>query len=621
MKKRGLHGARIFRDDTCHADEPTMLSRLLIRNFGLIDHLEWECLPGLNVLTGETGAGKSIIIDGLRFALGGRTRGSPLRDPTKPCLVEAVFELPTPPPAVADILGNEGRTLILRRQYLPDGRSRVRINGLAQPLSRLRAVGDHLIDFHGPHDHQLLLCEDGHIGLLDRLLDLHDLKKAYAARFETYSRLSDDLRNLKEAARSRLRDIEILTHQVRELEQVPLDDASWTAVEEDVRRLRNAERLYAGAASTLGWIEGTGTTDAHVVPASGAYPRPDAILPETGADEMIRRAFSPLKGLAGLDPDAAEFLERLEGIQESCERLAADLREYLEGLAFSPQEAAGIERLHDLYEDLRRKYGPSPAEVRDFLARSRERLRFLKDFEHNASDLTSRLAAAEQEVLSMAKRIRDIRRRGARRIEKAVERELRDLGIGHAAFEVRLSPCPPNASGADTVRFFISPNAGEPLKPLAEIVSSGEAARVMLALKRVLVEADPTPVLIFDEIDAQIGGRLGTVTGGKLKEIADRRQVLLVTHLPQIAAFGDAHFKVFKEVRDGRTLTNVRRLNEEERLEELAQMMTGGNPSPVARKHAAAIRAAVRGTAAPLHTPGVCRRTIDKESVFRISNL
>jgi DNA repair protein RecN (Recombination protein N) len=279
-------------------------------------------------------------------------------------------------------------------------------------------------------------------------------------------------------------------------------------------------------------------------------------------------------------------MESLEQVQLISDQLSSDLKDYAQGLAFDPREADAINAKKDLYDDIKKKYGPTLAEAKCFYDEIQKKYDLLVNLENNDLQLRKELKDAEKQITRVAQKITAQRKKAAGALKQTIEKELSELGIAKVKFEARISQGNFHKDGCDGVTFFINPNAGEELKPLAEIVSSGEAARVMLALKKALVKVDPIPVLIFDEIDAQIGGRLGAVTGKKLREISKHRQVILITHLPQIASFADVHFKVTKEVKKGRSLTAVARLNKEDRIKEMAKMMSGEKESQISVAHA-----------------------------------
>lgn len=545
-----------------------MLSQLLIKNFGLIDRVDLSFCSMLNILTGETGAGKSIIIDGLRFALGERLRSSQIRDTQTPCIVEAVFELKKELIAQHEILGElislDDCLLVIHREASADGRTRIKVNGSNVTVAQLKVIGNYLMDFHGPYDHQMLLAEDHHLEMLDRLVNFADAKADYEKVFKSYAAVNLKIHEIKALAVNRDREIDLLAHQIKELEQVPLDQQHYDELTQQQVRMSNTEKLVEAASSLLQLLEHE----------------------EIGIAENVRKAFPFCHILSQTDESAQVFEQHLVQTQENIDLLIGDLRDYLNSLDFEPGESESINKMYDIYDDIKRKYGPSLDEAKDFHSKISERYSLLTDLEHNTAELTHQLAQVKKQLTALAKKLSDVRQKAAGMLRQTIEQELHDLGIEHVKFDVRFEEVEFNKDGADKIVFYISPNAGEDLKPLAEIVSSGEAARLMLALKKALTKVDPIPVLVFDEIDAQIGGRLGTVTGQKLKELSADRQVLLITHLPQIAAFGEKHFKVTKLVRAGRTYTDVIELADADRVAELAQMMGGKKQSSLTMDHA-----------------------------------
>ena len=555
-----------------------MLTHLVIQNFGLIDRLTIEFSGHLNILTGETGAGKSIIIDALRYVLGERLESSLVRDPKLPCLVQASFEINNKElhdhPLFADFLSGGESELIIERVYQPDGRSKIKINGLALTLGQLREIGNHLIDFHGAHDHQMLLQETQHIIMLDKLVKWDNLKTEYAESFGTYSHLLKELEELSGLAKTNQRDFELIKHQIDDLERVPLEDSEYEKTEQEQSRINNVERLRTSAEQILEIFEDE----------------------ENGIEGMLRKSFGPLKTLNQLDESTTPLSETLTAVQDNAQDFINTLRGYADSLSFDSEAAQTVNTRYDAYQDIKRKYGPALTDAKNFYVEIKQKFDKLNNFEHNDSELRKKIDEQKKEIVKIAQKITKKRQAAAAELKNTIEKELKELGINHVEFEVRLEKAELNRDGQEKVVFYISPNAGEELKPLAQIVSSGEAARVMLALKKALINVDTIPVLIFDEIDAQIGGRLGTVTGKKLKELSQTRQVLLITHLPQIASFADTHLKIFKSVKAGRATTQINQLDEEGRVKEIAEMMSGQSKSDISISHAEDMLATARKT-------------------------
>jgi len=554
-----------------------MLSQLNIENFGLIEKVNIDFSEKLNILTGSTGAGKSIIIGGLRFALGEKIKPSQIRDNKKPCIIEAVFELRNSQlrkkEIFNDFISNDESTLIINRQLLADGRSKIKINGFSVTIAQLKILGNHLVDLHGPHDHQMLFSEESHINFLDQLVDFKNDQNEYEKTYQQYTLLKTQLDDLENMSHSKDRDLDLLEHQTKELSQVALDEKAYEEVCKNQTKINNAEKLHECAASLIQLFEND----------------------EIGVSDTIHKAFSSMRTLVQIDDKTSPLEEHLNNIQENSTELLTELKDYLSSLSFEPGEAHDINQKYDLYENIKRKYGPSIKDAHEFYLQAKEKYDLLSNMEHNDAELKKELHKKEVLLKNSAKKLTSAREKTSKDLRKTIEKELKSLGIEHVTFEARISTVDLHARGKDKVIFYISPNAGEDLKPLAEIASSGEAARVMLALKKALTKVDPIPVLIFDEIDAQIGGRLGTIIGTKLKELSGDRQIILITHLPQIASFADSHFKVTKEIVGGRTITNVIPLDSKTQVEELSEMMSGEKKSNVSVSHAKNMLASARG--------------------------
>ncbi|MBF0505071.1 MAG: DNA repair protein RecN [Candidatus Omnitrophica bacterium] len=544
-----------------------MLETLTIKNFGIIEQTTMEFSRGLNILTGETGAGKSILIDALRFALGERFHTSYLRTGAESCTVEAVFSLN---PSFLQTLPywedfkNDDHSLVIQRTVTADGRNKARLNGLTIPITQLKEIGALVIDFHGPNDHQQLLAEDQHLSIIDALTGSNIVSNDYSTIFKQYLSIKCQLTALQELALSRERDIGLLSHQIKELEQVALTEDELTEIELDRIKINNAEKLYTHITQAMAILEND----------------------EVSLESLLSKAFKPLQHLSDIDEKASVFLNSLSVIQENASSLISDLRNYADSLNFDPGFALSVNSRYDAYVEIKRKYGPTLTDAKKYYDEIKTKFALLNDFEHNEEDLKTNLKDKETALNKLAKTITQQRKKTAELLKATIEKELKELAFKSISFEARIDKAPLSLTGADNIVFFISTNIGEELKPLADIVSSGEAARLMLAIKRALMKVDPVPVLIFDEVDAQIGGRLGTVIGTKLKEVSQHRQVILITHLPQIAAFANSHFKISKTTNKGRTITIVEPLEPNERINELAHMMSGEAMTAVSIKHA-----------------------------------
>ena len=543
-----------------------MLTQLHIKNFALIDDLTLEFSGQMNVLTGETGAGKSILIDAIRFVLGERMDGLRAEASDKPCQVEAAFELREDllkaQPALEPYRAEEG-LLILRREF-SQGKTRAWINNRLVPLAVLKETGTSLIDIHGQYDHQRLLDSTSHLDILDRLAKVDALKEDYRTLYVQYAQLRKEQEELAGLEEHKERELDVLKYQVDEIERAEIADLQEEELELERMRLANAEKLAEIVTHAL------------------------AVLDEndTNADGFLSEAVRDLKGLVKFDSSVEKIKVDCEGVQYSLQETVRVLRDYREKLTFDPDRLRELEKKADLLEHLKRKYGGTHAKVLEFYREAKAKYDKLIDMDMTKSDLQKEIRDLEPKLREVALKFSEKRKKAGVSLKKIIESELKDLQIAHAEFEVRVEKADFSEAGMDRVEFLARMNPGQPMLAIAKIISGGEASRVMLAMKKALMEVDPVPVLIFDEIDTNIGGRLGHVTGQKLKSISGQRQVLLVTHLPQIASFADRHIKVTKSVQKGRTRVQYEVLEGEAKVRELAQMMSGQQESEISRRHA-----------------------------------
>ncbi len=570
-----------------------MLVELHIRDFAIIEELHLTFPPGFTVLTGETGAGKSIIVDALELALGGRADGSLIRAGADRALIEATFRLnPAHRSRLAPLLereGLEGDTpdlLLLGREVRATGRSIPRVNGRAVTLALLREVSESLVDIHGQSEHLSLLRVREHVNLLDRYGGLGEQRARVAALVRRIRAVRRELAHLIQDEQELAHRADLLRFQIDEIQAAGLRPDEEEELQEERLRLANAEQLTALVAESLRILD-----------------EGEDGLPSLA--ELLGNALRALEGLARVDSSQAPLVQTAEAIGYRVEELVDGLREYRERIEYNPARLQEVEERLALIRRLERKYGPTIAEV---LAYSERAVQELDSIVHSG-ERVAELQAEEERLLgdlgAAALELSRRRQEAARQMAAGIERELDDLRMAGARFEVAFGHKEAadgvpvagkgrlafDGTGIDRVEFLISPNPGEPPKPLVKIASGGETARLMLALKTVLSRADETETLVFDEIDQGIGGRIGATVGRKLWELTDasqdgvRHQVLCVTHLPQLAAFGDAHFRVEKRVQGGRTTTQVHRLTGDARVEELAQML-GGSGEAVRRSAA-----------------------------------
>jgi len=552
-----------------------LLTYLTIRNFAIIDQLELSPSTGFNALTGETGAGKSIIIDAVSTLLGGRAETDQIRDGTEQAFIEGVF---SPPQALYEesvlpllqehgLADHDRETLILTREINRGGRNICRVNGRLVTLGVLRQIGQRLVDIHNQGEHLSLLRVRQHIDFLDKYAGLQSPRAEIAARVhqlhETRSQLGSLLKDERELARR----MDLLKYQVQEIDAAKLQVGEEEELAAQHKILANAEKLIT-------------QTDLLYNTLAESEDVRGSVL------DLVGEVTAGLARLAELDPGLEEQHKTVEAITYQLQEAAGALRSYREGIDYDPARLRQVEERLDLIHDLQRKYGDSIEEILAFAVSAGEELDGLAHSEERIEELQDRERLLLGEIAHLASQLSQARQLAADSLAQGIEAELRELGMEKARFAVSITQREMDdgvqvdgkryafdSTGIDQVEFMISPNVGEPLKPLSRIASGGETARLMLAVKTVLSRADDVPVLIFDEIDAGLGGRAGAVIGRKLWALARNHQVLCVTHLPQIAAFGDTHYRVAKEVHSGRTTTSVDRLEPDGSIEELAQML------------------------------------------------
>ena len=551
-----------------------MLTELHIQNFAIIDKLDLRFGPGLIILTGETGAGKSIILDAVVMLIGGKADTTFIRADSDAAFVEGVFQLRGPEKeAVHSILQREElmddpNYVVLTREVRREGRNVARVNGRTVNVSMLKELGALLVDIHGQAEHLSLLDSRAHLGLLDRYAEVARPLSDYRQTYHTLLNLRRELNELRKAQADADRRLEMLTCQAEEIEAAHLKPGEDEELRHERDRLANAESLARNAQEALAVLE------------EGS--------PETpAATDLIGQAAQSLAALAKLDSAQNELANQGEVLLDTISDVIHSLRDYLEEIEFNPKRLDEVEERLDLIHSLKRKYGGSIPAVIASGTEARKQLETIT----NAAERIEELELEESKLLEkLAKQgsvLNENRKSAAIALGRGIESELDDLRMAAARFSVDFQTKPdPNGAplqngtriafdqnGFDRVEFLIAPNPGEGLKPLVKIASGGETSRLMLGLKNVLARADEVPSLIFDEIDQGIGGRVGMVVGQKLWNLSRMHQVFCVTHLPQLAAFGDEHYQVQKLIQGNRTLTRVERLDGEPRLLELSQML------------------------------------------------
>lgn len=551
-----------------------MLQSLYLENIALIEKLGIELFPGFNVLTGETGAGKSIIIDAVNFVLGERTSRDLIRNGAARAKVEAVFNLNEGDAAFAalDALGIEydGNELILSRELSAAGRNACRVNGTLVPVASLKSVSDTLVDIHGQHEHQALLDAENHISYLDAYCHAESLP--IIEKIDVIvSRRSELMlkRNSGFASeREREREMDMLRYQIEEIASANLEAGEEERLNAEKTVLLNAERIR------------TALETAHMA-LSGAE--------EGSALSAIDTARRSMRDIAALNKDYEALGDKIEELYYAAEDISFVLRDTSENVESDMQRLEEIEQRLKLISDLKRKYGRTVEDVIDFGKDAETKLNELENAEALAAELDAKLDKLKAEYNVAADELSKVRRAAGDRLKRDVLNELKDLGMAKAMFDVALSDASggePRKGGRETAEFMLSANPGEPLKPLERVASGGELSRIMLCFKSIFADNDRVPTLIFDEIDTGISGRTAAVVGEKMLGIAKKHQVICVTHLAQIAALAEAHLMVRKYDDGKNTFVETRQLNEEEKVQRIAQMMDGESDSPSALTHA-----------------------------------
>jgi len=571
-----------------------MLEELRIQNFAIIDQLELGFAPGLNVITGETGAGKSIIIDAVELLLGGRADPGFVRAGAEKSAIEGVFALRgfsrgmvLPILMREELLADGGEDYVsLYREVRSTGRSVARINGVTVTLDVLREVGAALVDIHGQSEHLSLLNSRFHLDLIDRYAELMGVREAMAKVVADLTEIRREMHVLQADKQALERRLDQLRHEIDEIDTAEIELTEEDDLRAERLRLSNSEHLatYAAQAVTLLSAEG-------------------ADLPAVDRLQQIAQALSKL---AAIDSSLAEWADIAEGMAVQAQDMAIELADYAEAVEYNPNRLNHIEERLELFSKLKRRYGGTLQAVLAYAEKARDELDALENSDERLEILRTQEYALLVRVGELGAKISNHRQIASKRLAKAVMRELADLRMERAQFEVGITQTDApdgcyvgerrlafDSTGIDTVEMLLAANPGEPLRPLAKVASGGEAARIMLALKRVLTAADHTPTLIFDEVDQGIGGRIGTVVGEKLWTLTHGHQVLVVTHLPQLAGFADKHYHVKKVASGDRTTTQVIALDDENaRVSELAEML--GSVSESGRQSARDLLAEAR---------------------------
>jgi len=541
---------------------PAVLNLLRIKNLALVEELEWQIAPGFIAITGETGAGKSIIIGALQLLLGERADKSLIRTGADLCTVEAIFagkELQQLDTQLVEA-GIEpcGDDLILKRTLSASGTNRQFINGSPTTLSILKNLGDELVDLHGPHDHQSLLSPDKQLALLDSFARAGDQLEEYRKHYRQLQSLTAEHATLNTAETAREQELDLLRHQINEITSANLVTGEEEEIETRYKLASNSKRLIELAGGVARRLSDSD----------------DAVLSQLAETQR------QLRELEKIDHSISQFASAHETAVVELTEIARSLSNYAEKLDLDPEQLAALEQRVSLFETLKRKYGASIAEVIEFGSRAAERMRKIEGRDAELERLAAEIETARTNLNRGGEALRKLRAKAAPKLSTNIRKNLVDLGFRQSEFEVNLSQlAEPRATGFDAVELIFSPNPGEPLKPLRSIASSGEISRLMLAIKSALAAQDAIPLLVFDEIDTNVGGEIAHAVGAKMKTLADDHQVVCITHLAPVAAAASTHFVVTKEVVRGRTHSQLTEVTGKARQEEIARMLGGKSQS------------------------------------------
>jgi DNA repair protein RecN (Recombination protein N) len=541
---------------------PAVLTLLRIKNLALVEELEWQMGSGFIAVTGETGAGKSIIIGALQLLLGERADKSLIRTGADLCTVEAVFsgnDLQKLNPQLVEA-GIEpcGDDLIIKRSFSTSGGTRQFINGSPTTLSILKNLGDELVDLHGPHDHQSLLSPETQLSLLDSFARAEEQLVEYRKHYRQLQTLLAEHAALNTAETAREQELDLLRHQITEIKSANLVADEEEEIEERYKLASNSKRLIELASAI----------------ANKLSEADDSVLSQLAETQRL------LRELEKIDSSITQFSSAHAASVVELSEIARALSTYAEKLDLDPEQLAALEQRVSLFETLKRKYGGSIAEVIAFGERAAERMQKIEGRDAELERLAKEIENVRAQMNRAGETLRKLRTKAAPKLSENIRRNLRDLGFRQSEFEAKLSALDqPRPSGFDSVELLFSPNPGEPLKPLRAIASSGEISRLMLALKSALAAHDAIPLLVFDEIDTNVGGEIAHAVGAKMQTLGHNHQVICITHLPQVAATASSHFVVTKDVAHGRTFSNLHEVTGKARQEEIARMLGGKSES------------------------------------------
>lgn len=547
-----------------------MIVELTVENLAIIEKAQLTLGPGFTVLTGETGAGKSLLVDALELALGERADVELVRSGSPRASVSVVLDLSGSQElrkrCAAEGIALEDSALFIQREVFAEGRSQSRVGGKLTPISALKRMGSMLVDLHGQHAHQSLLDSEKHLSYLDLWIGptALDLVKKIAGAHAAAEEAREVLASLQTSMRDREQKLDLLKFQINEIESVAPQPGELEVLDVQLVKLKNAERIAQAAYGALALLKDR----------------------ENSASELIGTSLKRVEEVARLDASLEPVAEQLRTSLYALDEGTHDLRAYAESIDSSAAALEEVATRIDNLRKLRRKYGEDESAILHFLTKAQEELAMIEDCEANEAKYAEALSIAEERLIHLCTDLSILRHERADAFASLVEKELQDLAMERAAFQVRVASKPPSSDGADKVEFFFSANAGEQPRPLAKIASGGEMSRVMLAIKTALAGKAGVPTLIFDEVDAGLGGRAAAVVGKKLEELAQHYQVIVISHLPQIASRATTHYRIEKSEENGRVTTKVVALNGKERVEEIARMLAGEEVTDSARKNA-----------------------------------
>ena len=543
-----------------------MLSLLHIENIAVIERSDISFDAGFNVLTGETGAGKSIVIDAISAILGERAYRDMIRTGANKASVRAVFtDVPEYPWFAENGVEYDPETIIQREIYL-DGKNVCRVNGSLVTVSILRKLGTQLINIHGQHDSASLFDEANHLKFLDDFAENNDLRAEYSEKYEKVSDLRNEIDRMTMDEGEKLRRMETLRYQIEEIEKAQLEAGEDETLEARRKVLQNAEKIADSMNDAVENLYGSDDSD--------------------GAATMLSIAERALARVAKFDDAISELHERVADLMYQVQDLAEGVRDARDDLAYSADELERIESRLDVIHRLRRKYGVTCADILEYLEKAKQELDEIEFADDHLERLKGKLLKSEKAAWDAAYRLRDNRVAASEQLSARILSELAQLDMPKVQFSCEFTELELTANGADAVAFYMSANAGEALKPMSKVASGGELARIMLAMKNVLAEQDQVSTLIFDEVDTGVSGRAAQKVAEKLRSVARNKQVLCVTHLPQIAAMGDTHMLIAKSERDGRTYTTVTPLDHNGRMQEVARIIGGAQITETTLKSA-----------------------------------